>query len=90
MPTSVHSTREDKMAVEKVVHVVLTSKLLEQFPSRSHMKYKGIHVNPLWNWDNKKAIKWIKGKQRDCMKFNSIRAHISILHKSMVQHTSLT
>ena len=51
--TSAHSTREDKKDVEKVVRVVLTHKLLEQIPGRSHMKYKGIHGNPLWNWDKK-------------------------------------
>ena len=56
MPTSAHSTRVDKTDVEKVVYVVLTNKLLEQIPGRSHLKYKGIRVNPLWNWDKKKAI----------------------------------
>ena len=72
VPTSAHSTREDKTDATKVVHVVLSNKLLEQIPGRSYTKYKGIHVNPLWNWDKKKAIEWIKKKQRDCVKFKVV------------------
>ena len=79
VPTSAHSTREDNTDVAKVVRVVLSNKLLEQIPGRSYTKYKGIHVNPLWNWDKKKAIEWIKKKhewikkkQGDCVKFKVV------------------
>ena len=72
VPTSAHSTREDKTDVGKVVCAVLTNKLLEQVPDRSHSKYGSIHLNPLHNWDKKKAIEWIKRKQRDYMKFRTI------------------
>ena len=72
VPTTAHSTREDKTDVENVVHAVLTNKLPEQIPGRSHITYKGIHLNPLWNWDRKKAIEWIKRKQRDYIKFKTV------------------
>ena len=70
--TSAHSTREDKTDVSKVVCAVLTNKLLEQIPDRSHRAYAGIHLDPLHNWDKKAAIEWIKKKQKDYMKFGMI------------------
>ena len=56
VPTSAHSTREDKADVGKVVCAVLTNKLFDKIPGRYHRTYTDIHLNPLWNWDRKRQL----------------------------------
>ena len=68
--TSAHSTRSDLIDINKVVAVVLKRKLLSQVPEREHHSFRGMPLNPLHNyWDRKKTKTWVKAKIAQYAKF---------------------
>ena len=70
--TTAHSTASDAIDVSKVVSVVLKEKLLEVHPNRHHNSHRNIRLNPIWNLDKEKTLKWIDKKKRQFEKFRYV------------------
>ena len=70
--TTAHSTASDTIDVSKVVSVVLKEKLLEVHPNRHHNSHRNIRLNPIWNLDKEKTLKWIDKKKRQFEKFRYV------------------
>ena len=67
--SSSHSTLSTSRDIALVVCDVLSNKLLEVIPNRSHEKFSDIKLNPLWNFDKKKTLEWIAKKKREFSMF---------------------
>ena len=60
--SSTHTTKSDISDVEKVVHIVLREKLIQEITTREHSSHPRIPLNPLANLDTVKMDKWINEK----------------------------
>ena len=72
--TSTHSTRTDKLDVQKVMRAVQDNDLLTVTSGRSHGSFKTMRLNPLWNWDREGTLQWIEKKKKDFMKYRGMTA----------------
>ena len=69
LTTSAHSTRSDEADIRMATQAVLTNELLHIVPDRHHRAFKTMRLNPVWNFDKKKALEWIE-KKKEFQKFD--------------------
>lgn len=69
---SAHSTKTDKDDINKVVKVVLSEKLLQVIPGRSHSNFTNVSSNPLKNLDWEKLHTWISQKAKCAVKSQTL------------------
>ena len=67
--SSRHSTLSTARDIGLVVDDVMSNKLLEVIPNRSHAKFGDMKLNPLWNFNKEKALEWIAKKKREFAMF---------------------